>query len=42
MDMKLGSAARAEQIFKQALRGLKLVSVARPPRALPAGTGTVY
>jgi type VI secretion system protein ImpJ len=42
MDMKLGSAARVEQIFKQALRGLKLVSIVRPPRALPAGTGTVY
>jgi type VI secretion system protein ImpJ len=42
MDMKLGSAARVEQIFKMALRGLKLVPVVRPPRALPAGAGTVY
>ncbi|MHC5541943.1 type VI secretion system baseplate subunit TssK, partial [Singulisphaera rosea] len=42
MDMKLGSTSRVEQIFKQALRGLKLVPMARPPRALPAGTGIVY
>jgi type VI secretion system protein ImpJ len=42
MDMKLGSSARVEQIFKQALRGLKLVPVARPPRQLPAGSGIVY
>jgi type VI secretion system protein ImpJ len=42
MDIKLGSTARVEQIFKQALRGLKLVPIARPPRALPAGAGIVY
>lgn len=42
MDMKLGSTSRVEQIFKQALRGLKLVPMVRPPRALPAGTGIVY
>lgn len=42
MDMKLGSTSRVEQIFKQALRGLKLVPIVRPPRALPAGTGIVY
>jgi type VI secretion system protein ImpJ len=42
MDMKLGSSARVEQIFKQALRGLKLAAVVRPPRALPAGAGTIY
>jgi type VI secretion system protein ImpJ len=42
MDMKLGSTSRVEQIFKQALRGLKLVPIVRPPRALPAGAGTVY
>jgi type VI secretion system protein ImpJ len=42
MDMKLGSTSRVEQIFKQALRGLKLVPIVRPPRALPAGVGTVY
>jgi type VI secretion system protein ImpJ len=42
MDMKLGSTSRVEQIFKQALRGLKLVPIVRPPRALPAGTGVVY
>ncbi len=42
MDMKLGSTSRVEQIFKQALRGLKLVPIVRPPRALPAGAGIVY
>jgi type VI secretion system protein ImpJ len=42
MDMKLGSTSRVEQIFKQALRGLKLVPIVRPPRSLPAGTGVVY
>lgn len=42
MDMKLGSTSRVEQIFKQALRGLKLVPMVRPPRALPAGSGIVY
>jgi type VI secretion system protein ImpJ len=42
MDMKLGSTSRVEQIFKQALRGLKLVPIVRPPRALPAGVGIVY
>lgn len=42
MDMKLGSTSRVEQIFKQALRGLKLVPVVRAPRALPAGSGIVY
>jgi type VI secretion system protein ImpJ len=42
MDMKLGSSTRVEQIFKQALRGLKLVPVVRPPRELPSGSGTVY
>jgi type VI secretion system protein ImpJ len=42
MDMKLGSTSRVEQIFKQALRGLKLAPMVRPPRALPAGAGIVY
>ena len=42
MDMKVGSTSRVEQIFKQALRGIKLVPVVRPPRALPAGAGIVY
>jgi type VI secretion system protein ImpJ len=40
--MKMGSGHRVEQIFKQALRGLKLVPIVRPPRALPAGAGVVY
>ena len=42
MDMKLGSSTRVEQIFKQALRGLKLAPVVRTPRALPSGGGIVY
>lgn len=42
MDMKMGSGAQVEHIFKRALRGLTLVPVARPPRALPAGSGIVY
>ncbi len=42
MDMKLGSGSQVEHIFKRALRGLTLVPVVRPPRALPAGSGIVY
>src|SRR5262249_14992540 len=42
LDMKMGSVSRVEQIFMQALRGLKLVPIVRPPRALPAGSGTIY
>jgi type VI secretion system protein ImpJ len=42
MDMKMGSGAQVEHIFKRALKGLSLVPVARPPRALPAGSGIVY
>lgn len=42
LDMKMGSGAQVEHIFKRALRGLSLSPVARPPRALPAGSGIVY
>jgi len=42
MGLKLGSGAQAEQIFLRRLRGLRLLPVARPPRELPAGQGTVY
>lgn len=42
LDLKMGSTARVEQIFKQALRGLRLVPIVRPPSALPAGPGIVY
>lgn len=42
MDMKMGSGAQVEHIFKRALKGLALVPVVRPPRALPAGQGIVY
>jgi type VI secretion system protein ImpJ len=42
MDMKVGSGAQVENYFRRRLKGLKLTPVARPPRALPAGAGTVY
>lgn len=42
LDMKLGSSQQVEQIFKRALRGLRLAPIVRPPKALPAGGGTVY
>lgn len=42
MDMKMGSGAQVEHIFKRALRGLNLVPIVRPPRQLPAGQGIVY
>lgn len=42
MDMKMGSGAQVEHIFKRALKGLNLVPVVRPPRALPAGQGVLY
>jgi type VI secretion system protein ImpJ len=42
MDLKMGSGAQVEHIFKRALRGLALVPVVRPPRALPAGAGIIY
>ena len=42
MDVKMGSSAQVEHIFKRALRGLALVPVVRPPRALPSGGGIVY
>jgi len=42
MDMKVGSGAQVEHYYRQRVQGLKLTPVARPPRALPAGTGVVY
>lgn len=42
MDMKVGSGSQVESYFRQRVKGLKLNPVARPPRALPAGAGTVY
>jgi type VI secretion system protein ImpJ len=42
MDMKVGSGAQVEGYYKRRLKGLSLRPVARPPRALPAGPGTVY
>jgi type VI secretion system protein ImpJ len=42
MDMKVGSSAQVENYFRRRLKGLRLTPVARPPRALPAGAGTVY
>jgi type VI secretion system protein ImpJ len=42
LDMKMGSGAQVEHVFKRALRGLTLIPIARPPRQLPASTGVVY
>jgi type VI secretion system protein ImpJ len=42
LDMKMGSSGQVEQFFRQRVRGLRLAPVPRPPRALPAGAGTVY
>ncbi len=42
MDMKLGSGAQVEAYFRRRVQGLKMTPVSRPPRALPAGAGTVY
>lgn len=42
LDMKVGGGAEVEGYFKRRLKGLALKPVSRPPRALPAGPGTVY
>ena len=42
MDLKIGSGAQVEQYYRRRVQGLKLTPVSRPPRALPAGAGTVY
>ncbi len=42
MDLKIGSGAQVEQYYRRRIQGLKLTPVVRPPRALPAGAGTVY
>jgi type VI secretion system protein ImpJ len=42
LDMKIGSGAQVEIYFRKRVTGLKLEPVARPPRALPAGSGLVY
>lgn len=42
LDMKVGSGAQVEAYFRQRVKGLKLVPVTRPPRALPAAAGAVY
>ena len=42
MDMKMGSGAQVEGIFRRRLEGLKLTPVTRPPRALPAGAGIIF
>lgn len=42
LELKVAGGSQVEQIFLRRLRGLNLTLVARPPRALPAGTGVVY
>lgn len=42
MDMKVGGGSQVESYFRQRVKGLKLTPVVRPPRALPAGAGTIY
>lgn len=42
LDMKLGSAARVDEIFQRGLRGLQFAPSAKPPRDLPAQAGLVY
>jgi type VI secretion system protein ImpJ len=42
LDIKMGSAGRVLQIFKQKLRGLTLVPITMPPKELPLGPAIVY
>jgi type VI secretion system protein ImpJ len=42
VDMKLGSGAQVEHYFAHRVKGLHLVPVSRPPRALPVSAGVVY
>jgi type VI secretion system protein ImpJ len=42
LDMKVGSADRADEIFKRGLAGLRFTHSPRPPRALPAAPGLHY
>ena len=42
LDIKMGSAARVKEIFRQGLRGLNLVPISIPPSELPRGRGVVY
>jgi type VI secretion system protein ImpJ len=42
LEMKIGSAARVEEIFLRGLRGLRFAHAPQPPEALPTGQGLVY
>jgi type VI secretion system protein ImpJ len=42
LDIKIGSAGKVQQIFKQKLRGLTLVPITMPPKELPLGPSIVY
>jgi type VI secretion system protein ImpJ len=42
LDIKMGSAGKVAEIFKQKLRGLTLVPITMPPKELPLGPSIVY
>jgi type VI secretion system protein ImpJ len=42
LEMKIGSATRAEEIFRRGERGLRFAHAPQPPEALPTGPGLVY
>jgi type VI secretion system protein ImpJ len=42
LDMKVGSAARVDEIFQRGLRGLQFTPCTKPPRDLPSQPGLVY
>jgi type VI secretion system protein ImpJ len=42
MDWKLGSSRKVEEYFTRRAQGVELVSIERPPRALPARTWIYY
>jgi type VI secretion system protein ImpJ len=42
LDMKVGSSARVDDIFRLGSAGLSFLPVPHPPRALPAAGGTAY
>ncbi|MCI0381267.1 MAG: type VI secretion system baseplate subunit TssK [Gemmataceae bacterium] len=42
LDMKIGSSARVDTIFRQGSAGLRFTHTAHPPRALPLPQGQAY
>lgn len=42
LDMKIGSSANVDSIFRLGRAGLRFSSVSRPPRALPSQSGLTY